>query len=130
MGTHNGARFIDEQVLSILHQTRPIDEIVVSDDASTDGTVERIEQLVEGHRTAGAPAPTLVVKRTSTALGVTANFEQALRAASGDLVLLCDVKTGCCAIMRCDAMVPYAIPSCTAYWLASGPRLKNILNTN
>ena len=34
LGTHNGARFLREQLESILVQTRPVDEIVLSDDAS------------------------------------------------------------------------------------------------
>ena len=90
LGTHNGARFVEAQLLSILEQSRPVDEIVVSDDASTDGTVELIERIVQERRAAGAPTPELVVRRNRIPLGVTANFEQALRASSGDFVALCD----------------------------------------
>src|SRR5687768_3625014 len=90
LGTHNGVRFIEEQVRSILDQTRRVDEIVVSDDGSSDGTVEIIERLVEEHRGSGAPTPALVVRRNSAPLGVTENFEQAMRASSGDLIALCD----------------------------------------
>lgn len=46
MATHNGARFVAAQVASILRQTRPVDEIVLSDDASTDGTPEIAAALV------------------------------------------------------------------------------------
>ena len=34
--TYNGAKYIEEQILSILNQTMPVDEIVVCDDGSTD----------------------------------------------------------------------------------------------
>jgi hypothetical protein len=91
LGTHNGARFLREQLESILRQTSPVDEIVLSDDASTDDTVALAARVVAEHRVAAdAAAPELVVLRNPLALGVTANFEQALRAASGDLVALCD----------------------------------------
>ncbi|WP_165307781.1 glycosyltransferase family 2 protein, partial [Agromyces binzhouensis] len=89
MGTHNGARFVGEQVRTILAQTRPVDEIVVSDDASTDDTVAIVERAVREHREAGG-AVELNVLRNVEPLGVTANFEQALRAATGDLVALSD----------------------------------------
>ena len=41
-------------------------------------------------RVADLPTPALVVRRNTVALGVTANFEQALLAASGDLIALSD----------------------------------------
>jgi cellulose synthase/poly-beta-1,6-N-acetylglucosamine synthase-like glycosyltransferase len=90
LGTHNGARYLREQLESILAQSRPVDEIVLSDDASGDGTVELAERVLAEHRSTDAATPALVVLRNPVALGVTRNFEQALRAASGDLVALCD----------------------------------------
>jgi glycosyltransferase involved in cell wall biosynthesis len=91
LGTHNGARYLAEQLGSILAQTRPVDEIVLSDDASRDDTVAIAERLVAEHRAAsGAGTPALVVLRNDPPLGVTANFERALAEASGDLVVLCD----------------------------------------
>ncbi len=90
LGTHNGAAFLEPQLRSILTQSHPVQEVVLSDDASSDGSVALAEGLIEEHRAADAPTPSLVVLRNPTALGVTANFEQALRAASGDLVVLAD----------------------------------------
>lgn len=90
LGTHNGARYLREQLGSILAQSHPVAEIVLSDDASGDGTVELAEQVVTEHRSTDATTPALVVRRNPVALGVTGNFEQALRAASGDLVALSD----------------------------------------
>jgi glycosyltransferase involved in cell wall biosynthesis len=85
--THNGARFVGEQVCSILAQSRPVSEVVVSDDASTDDTVRIIERAWEQ---VGADGPTLRILRNSVALGVTRNFEQAIMATTGELVSLCD----------------------------------------
>ncbi|GAB2452099.1 glycosyltransferase involved in cell wall biosynthesis [Conyzicola lurida] len=85
--THNGERFVAEQIRSILAQTTPVTEIVLGDDASTDATVSVVEKAVAG---LGAKAPTLVVIRNEVALGVAANFEATLRACTGELVLLSD----------------------------------------
>lgn len=85
--THNGARFIEEQLLSILRQSPPPDEIVLSDDASTDDTVSLAIALIESH---SDPRPDLVVLRNPQALGVTANFEKAIRATSFECIVLCD----------------------------------------
>ncbi|QAY74569.1 glycosyltransferase [Agromyces protaetiae] len=63
LGTHNGARFLEPQLRSILGQTRPVDELVVSDDASADGTIELAERLVADHERAAGAAPILVVLR-------------------------------------------------------------------
>jgi len=46
--TRNGARWIEEQIESILSQSYPV-AIRVFDDASTDDTVERIETCTYGH---------------------------------------------------------------------------------
>jgi len=43
MATHNGARFVGEQIKSILDQLNEIDELIIADDASTDDTVKIIE---------------------------------------------------------------------------------------
>jgi glycosyltransferase involved in cell wall biosynthesis len=85
--THNGARFVEEQLLSILRQSPPPDEIVLSDDASTDNTVALAIALVESH---ALPRPKLIVLRNRQALGVTANFEKAIRATGFNLIALCD----------------------------------------
>ncbi|MFD4423060.1 glycosyltransferase family 2 protein [Agromyces sp. NPDC058484] len=90
LGTHNGATYLREQLESILAQTHPVGEIVLSDDASRDGTVELAERVIEEHRATDAATPSLVALRNPVALGVTANFEQALVAASGDVVALSD----------------------------------------
>jgi glycosyltransferase involved in cell wall biosynthesis len=85
--THNGARFVSEQLRSILAQTTPPDEIVLSDDASTDNTVAIATSLV---RSFALPDLDFVVLRNPVALGVTANFENAIRATTGDLIVLSD----------------------------------------
>lgn len=89
--THNGARFIAEQVRSICLQTLPPSEIVLSDDASTDAGVEIAQAALEAClRERPGLAIELRVIRNKPALRVTKNFEQAVRACRGDLIALSD----------------------------------------
>lgn len=81
--THNGARFVSRQLESILDQSVPVGEVVLSDDDSRDDTVE-LAMAVVGDR---VPITVLVNR---PALGVTANFEAAVRATSGEIVVLSD----------------------------------------
>ncbi|WP_262893754.1 glycosyltransferase [Parabacteroides johnsonii] len=41
MCTYNGEKYIRQQLDSILQQTYPIHEIIINDDLSTDGTVDK-----------------------------------------------------------------------------------------
>ena len=89
--TFNGAAYVGEQLRSILSQSTRPSEIVVSDDASTDGTVGIVEQVHAAWvADGGDPALDFRVIRNAVALGVAANFEQALSACSGDLLALSD----------------------------------------
>ncbi|HEV7679105.1 MAG TPA: glycosyltransferase [Candidatus Dormibacteraeota bacterium] len=84
MATFNGSRFIDEQLASILSQSRPADEIVICDDASADDTFIVARRLLTG----SAVSSTVTVN--AARLGPTRNFEQAIRAARGDVIVLAD----------------------------------------
>lgn len=84
MATYNGAVYLREQLDSLVHQTRPPDELVISDDCSTDDTWRQIEAFA-----AEAPFP-VRTHRNDANLGYAGNFEQALGRCAGDLVFLCD----------------------------------------
>lgn len=89
--THNGERFIEDQLLSILAQSQPPIEIVLSDDASTDATVELARNAVKGYIEAHPDCMTrLHVMQNPKALGVVKNFEQAILACGSELVALSD----------------------------------------
>ena len=91
MATYNGGRFIKEQIDSILPQLSQDDELIVSDDGSTDRTLEIIasykdERIKVFHhqKTGNKYYPTLKVCYSTN------NFENALKQAKGDYIFLCD----------------------------------------
>ncbi|MCW4385015.1 glycosyltransferase family 2 protein [Salinibacterium sp. SYSU T00001] len=86
LATYNGERFVAEQVTSILTQSRPPTELVVADDGSTDATLDVIRDV---HGRLGASVALRVLEAEGR-LGVTANFERALRACTGELIALSD----------------------------------------
>ena len=97
--TRNATRFLEAQLVSICAQTLRPREIVLSDDASSDGSVALARRLIDegacGHGDMGAghggTAPiSLRVLENAAPLGVTRNFEQAVRACEGPLIALCD----------------------------------------
>jgi len=89
--TYNGARFLREQVRSICLQTRPPVEIVLSDDASRDGSVEVVRATV-AECAAERPGPPIALRvfENPVALRVVKNFEQAISACASELIALSD----------------------------------------
>lgn len=82
--TYNGAKFLETQLKSILAQTRPVDEIVVCDDGSTDETIKIITDFKNNY-------PSLIsFHRNDTPLKVIKNFEKAISLCKGDIIFLSD----------------------------------------
>jgi hypothetical protein len=84
LATYRGVRFLESQLESIARQTRPVDEIVVVDDGSDDGTPEVVETAASR---LGLPLRLFRKERNE---GSTAAFADALRACTGDIVFFCD----------------------------------------
>ncbi|NGZ90282.1 glycosyltransferase family 2 protein [Psychroflexus maritimus] len=84
MATYNGERFLQEQLDSFVAQSRLPDELVVSDDCSTDGTLEILERFAKE-----APFEVIINKNKNN-LGYAGNFNRALELTTGDLVFLSD----------------------------------------
>jgi glycosyltransferase involved in cell wall biosynthesis len=82
--TFNGERFLGEQLASIAAQTRQPAELVVTDDASSDGTLAVLEGFA-----AKAPFP-VRIRRNPENRGSTASFEQTIAGCEGSLIALCD----------------------------------------
>ena len=82
MATYDGARFVAEQLASFAAQTRLPDELVVTDDGSTDGTLEIVERFA-------ATAPFAVhIHRNPARLGYTLNFSEAVSKCEGEIIFL------------------------------------------
>lgn len=85
MCTFNGEKYLQEQVESILRQTRMPSEIIVSDDGSSDGTVVLARGLLKAR-----PDIRLVITTRKAPLGPAANFSSALSLAKSPLIALAD----------------------------------------
>lgn len=81
--TYNGARFIAEQLDSLLTQTHTPYELIAADDASSDNTWQILQHY--------APRFERVrLIRNTKNLGLRANFQQVFEACSGDWIAPCD----------------------------------------
>jgi glycosyltransferase involved in cell wall biosynthesis len=85
IATYNGEKYIREQIFSILHQSVNIDQIVIVDDASTDGTISIMEELLDHE---GESNYTIIKNKQN--LGVAKTFEIGIHHTKGDLVFLSD----------------------------------------
>jgi GT2 family glycosyltransferase len=81
MAAYNGEKYIAAQLQSILSQLGAEDEVIVVDDGSTDGTREQVRSLKDGR---------IRLLDHDRNLGVSHTFEDAIRAASGDILFLSD----------------------------------------
>lgn len=92
MCTYNGAKYVEEQLASILKQSLLPSEIVISDDGSSDGTVDIIETFwsQKNESFPQASEVTLTLIKNPLSLGVTKNFEQALLACRNPILALSD----------------------------------------
>ena len=92
IATYNGAAFIEQQVKSILSQLGENDEVIVSDDGSTDTTLDIISSFND-HRINifhHKPNPNYclpIIKNMNLASN---NFANAISICSGDIIILSD----------------------------------------
>lgn len=93
MATYNGERFIKEQIDSILCQLSEDDEVIISDDGSTDKTLEIIESYNDNrikvfhHK---KDEKLMRVKYGRNFYYATQNFENAIKHAQGEYIFLSD----------------------------------------
>lgn len=81
IATYNGEKYISDQINSILSQLNPNDEVIISDDHSTDCTIDIIKNLNDKR---------IKIYLNEGEKGSTANFENALKKSSGDYIFLAD----------------------------------------
>jgi len=81
IASYNGEKYILQQIESILIQLSEHDEIVVSDDSSTDRTIEIIENIND---------PRIKLYKNQKFRSPIYNFENCIRFAIGDIIFLSD----------------------------------------
>lgn len=85
LATYNGAKWIQEFLDSLDAQTYTDWRLVVSDDASKDGTLE----IIRTHFT-DTPEKLSIVPRERSGMGVVQNFHDAIEASISEYILLAD----------------------------------------
>lgn len=105
MATYNGEKYIWEQIYSILSQLGNDDELIISDDASTDRTYDIVCSFNDNR------IKFYTFKRNKTKYQknihlVTTNFENALSKANGEYIFLADQD---------DIWLPNKIDVCMKY---------------
>ena len=83
LATYNGSKYIAEQLDSISKQTVMPNEVVISDDNSSDGTYLILQNFKKN-------APFDVVLLKNKYKGFNSNFENALNNVTGDIIFICD----------------------------------------
>lgn len=81
MATHNGAKFLIDQVQSILDQLKQHDELIVIDDFSTDNSFAILSSFKDSR---------LKLFKQTTNCGHVRTFEKALYMAENEVILLAD----------------------------------------
>lgn len=81
IATRNGSRYVGEQLNSILSQLGANDEVIISDDASSDSTLDIVRSFEDTR---------IRVLRREHSIGIVANFEASLSESKGDLIFLAD----------------------------------------
>ena len=85
MATYNGMKYIEKQLDSIRNQYIMPDEVIICDDASTDGTADFINEYIEKYSLFGWK-----LFKNEENLGFKKNFLKAISLTQGDYVFLCD----------------------------------------
>ncbi len=84
IATYNGALFIKDQLKSIENQTLLPDEVIISDDFSTDNSLEIIKKFSNKSKL------NIIVLRNTNRLGYGRNFERGLLNCKGEYIFFSD----------------------------------------
>jgi len=83
MATYNGQAYLNEQLDSILQQTKSPTEIIIIDDCSTDHTWDILKHYSKQHEI-------IKIIKNEVNMGVNKTFSRALKSSSGDLIFIAD----------------------------------------
>jgi glycosyltransferase involved in cell wall biosynthesis len=122
MATFNGEAFITEQVVSILEQLKPSDELIVVDDCSTDGTLEKIRKIKD---------PRISIHVNETNRREVFSFSRAMFLAKNDHLFLSDQDDiwlpGRVALMQqCITSSGANVVTSNFYWIDANNKQINV----
>ncbi|MGC6399980.1 glycosyltransferase [Sphingomonas sp. FW199] len=106
LASYNGAEYIAEQLTSILAALGSADEIIVSDDGSSDTTLERIRAIDD---------PRIRLLSGGYRLGYQGNFARAIAASTGRYIFFSDQDDVCL-----PARVPRSLDALERKWCVCG----------
>jgi glycosyltransferase involved in cell wall biosynthesis len=109
MATFNGGKYLRKQIYSILKQLSVNDELIISDDGSTDETIEIIKSFIDCrvlllHHV----KDNNLEKVKHSHYLVSSNFENALKHVKGDFIFLSD-QDDIWVDNKVEVMVPYLL---------------------
>ncbi|MCE4526993.1 glycosyltransferase, partial [Escherichia coli] len=90
MATYNGGEYVYTQLNSILKQLGRNDELIISDDGSTDNTINIIEKYNDPRIKLIRHDRGWLDPKTPLLSRVKKNFEEAIRLATGEFIFLSD----------------------------------------
>ena len=82
----NGVRFIKEQLKSIFEQTISPDEVIISDDFSSDGTYEVVQSFIEQNKLKDS----WCLIRNEPTLGYPRNFYEGINRCKHEFIFFAD----------------------------------------
>lgn len=85
IATYNGEKYIEAQLRSVFMQSKTVDEVLIFDDGSTDGTVETVNRFIAEN---GCNGWRLIQNKENK--GYCKNFLEGAKTAKGDIIFLAD----------------------------------------
>ena len=98
----NGERYVEQAISSVIGQGYPNLEILLQDNASTDGTWTLLEKLARMH-------PIIAIERNLTNIGMAPNWNKVINRAKGDFVMLLSAD---------DMLEPGFLSACLAKFMS------------
>ena len=86
MTVYNGQKHLAEQIDSFLNQSYLPHEIIISDDCSTDNTLQLLEKYKNNKKIK------IKIYKNTKNIGFTKNFEKAISKSRGDILFLSQLK--------------------------------------